>query len=348
MALFRRSGPQPDPATPVLADRCWDDPELDSAVDAVEDTSKMPDVRIDAALDFIARVRDDPERHVQGVEAMAQRLTRCLDVVRERAQGTEQQRTAAATDAAALLSTTLVERAWQVRGAGGSDGADPDAADEFLDLLGQADEIAAGALQLDPEHAPSGCVLLRTALGLGVPSDEWWTRFDAARRSRPTLYPAHVTMLMALCRKWYGSSEAMWRFARDVAAAAPEGDPVVAMLPLAHAEHFVELRINPPQQGNATDAWEQARKQDEDTAFASALHWLGQDGGQRLRHPRALEAHQLFGWFFSPSDPGRARWHFEQAGPRMARYPWRYLSGRPDRSYAKALTAVGIEGISAG
>jgi hypothetical protein len=52
---------------------------------------------------------------------------------------------------------------------------------------------------------------------------------------------AHEHMLQYLCRKWFGSHEEMFDFARAAAAAAPPGDPLGYLVAVAHVEQWLDL-----------------------------------------------------------------------------------------------------------
>jgi hypothetical protein len=52
-------------------------------------------------------------------------------------------------------------------------------------------------------------------------------------------WKAHSATLWYLCKKWFGSHEEMFDFARTVSASAPEGNGLHALIPIAHHERWV-------------------------------------------------------------------------------------------------------------
>ena len=104
----------------------------------------------------------------------------------------------------------------------------------------------------------------------------------------------------------------MFDFARRVAQEAPVGDPVGAMLALAHAEYLVE-------EGKAL-----VEPQDQALLVHASQQWVA-GGEAAMRHPRALEAHQLFGWAFRSSNPDLRHFHLSRGTGRMNWAPWDYL-----------------------
>jgi hypothetical protein len=320
----------------VVRERPWDDPGLDEVLDRLADLPG-PEA-VDAALTHLAPLRHQPERQVQAVQAFAARLTGALADLERRA-GTAHRDDAEAADALGLLGVTLTARGWEVRGSGRASTVSPEAAAEFLRLLAQADEVLVSALARVPDHPAAATGRLRTALGAGVPEQDWWERFDAARQARSTLFPAHWTMLMALCSKWYGSDEQMFDFALEVARSAPEGDPVVAVLPLAHIEFYPSVYAS-REKGNKTLAITKRYNRIRPDVVAAADRWCG--SGTVPPHPRNGEAHQLFGWFFAGVDKDRARWHLERAGLRIGQLPWNYLDVDPVAAFLRTRQKAGL------
>ncbi|MDQ1304887.1 MAG: hypothetical protein QG671_715 [Actinomycetota bacterium] len=232
-------------------------------------------------------------------------------------------------DARALLSTVLVAGAWAVRGGGRAGTVSQDAARTFHTMLDDADEVGYQALELQPGHPVAGVARLDSARGLGISGEEFWSRFEVATQNRPTLYAAHASMLQALCKKWSGNAELMFDFARRTAANAPVGDPVGAMLAIAHVENLLEV------QGTLS-----VPAEDLELARYAADRWVA--GGEELMeaHPYAPAAHQLFGWLLR-GNPERLRFHFSRSRERIAFLPWAYLDGEDD-AYRSLLAKAGI------
>ena len=295
------------------------DVALDAVFETVDDAGAPVAARIDAALAHLATVRSDPEQHVVAGSVLAGSLRPELDALRSRVRAVRTGPEAA--ELRGLLCGALVSAAWEIRGGGWAKNVAPDVWDPFRKLMEEADEVGYAALELVPDHAHAGCARMMTGLGLGLPQQEWWHRFKVARRSRPTLYPAHWFMLSALCAKWYGSDELMWEFGRATAGQAPPGDPVTAMLALAHYEHLISLKRQELPSREAARIWTGRIRSDLPELTAAADRWLQ---GPAVAHPRDFEAHQLFGFVFHAGDEDDlARRHLERGTLRPALVPWR-------------------------
>jgi hypothetical protein len=335
VGLLRRGRSAPvEPAETFVEDRPWNDPALDAAVDRLGELP--PEGVPEHVLGYLAPLRGQVEKHVQALGALADRLTDRLDVLRERAAAAGDDAETAA-DARAVLGWALVARGWEVRTGDRAHNVGEDQWRRFGILLGEADEVLTGALEARPNHPAAAVARMQVALGVGVENaTEFWERFEVATHDRATLYPAHTMMLTSMCRKWYGSNEIMFDFARKVAASAPPGDPVSAVLPLAQIEYLNALvMFKEEESGNRARALQLARNEDLPRVAEASRRWCG-DGTQVIPpHPRDVLAHQLFGWFLSldKAYQDRARWHLQQAGTRIAFLPWSYL-GRPHEEFA--------------
>lgn len=325
MGLFSR-GPKPEDYH-VVRDRCWSDPALDALYDAVADRTRPADARVSLVLQHLAAVRDDAERLVCAAIAVDDLLIDDLDAVRAAAASPTGDR-AADTEARTLLAWMLVATAWSVRGGGRSSTVSDEAFAVFHRILEEAEEVGYQALELSPGHPLAAVARLASGRGLGLPPDEWWARFNVARQIRPTLYPAHTHMLQALCRKWYGSSEVMFDFARKVAAEAPVGDPVGAILAIAHVEHLLDTgKLDVP-------------PADLELARQAADRWIAGGEEAMAAHPRAYEAHQLFGWLLR-ADQDRRRFHLSRSMGRMSDLPWNYLRDK-EQAYRVLMAKVKV------
>jgi hypothetical protein len=301
-----------------MIDQTTGDAALDAAVEAAEDPRAPVAARIDGALAYLAGVRHDPEQHVLVGSLLTGALQGELDELRARARSAG--RGPEAADLLGLLCEALVSAGWAIRGNDLAKNVAKEAWGPFLALLAEADEVGAAALGLVPDHAHAACSRMMTALGLGLGGD-FGRRFEVARRSRPTLYPAHWFMLTGSCAKWFGSDERMWAFAAATVEHAPPGDPLTAMLALAHYEHRISLRRRELPRREVDRTWRAAIRSGLPDLVAASDRWLE---GPARPHPRDFEAHQLFGWVFQQGgDHERARGHLELGTLQMATVPWR-------------------------
>lgn len=337
--IFSRSSA---PTVLAIEDRPWNNPALDATIGALPQLP--PAEAVEAALAHVRPLRHRTEDHVQAVQALGDRLIPALDVLRGQcAAATDDDRDAA--DRLALLGFALIDHAWEIRGGTPAENVSQSSWSPFRSLLEEADETLQEALARIPDHPAAATARLTTALGLGAPSQQWWERFETARQVRTTLYPAHWSMLSGLCRKWYGSDELMFDFGRSVAANAPTGDPVSAMLPLAHAEYLCSLVMNDAVADSTVNAVAaRQRAMDLDAVAAASYRWCGDGTAPAPAHPCQVKAHNVFGWFLGITDEhrDRGRWHLEQTGHRMSSAPWNYLAPDPVRAFQDLHARLGI------
>lgn len=319
----------------VVEGRCWLDPALDAALDDVT-APRDPAARVAASLAHLDSVAGDPERSALAHMELSEPLAPDLDVVR----GLLRERGTTDREALALLAHVLVAAAWAVRGGGYAETVEKASMSSFQALLEESDEVALEALARTPGHAAAALARLFTARGLGVPPDEWWYRFGQARVSCPTLYPAHQAMLQALCKKWYGSHDLMFQFARQVAHDAAPGDPLIAVLPMAHAEYLLERMrgLDAGARWALVPKLRDERRQDLALVEAKAQGLIGSS------HVAAPAASQLVGWFLaSTGNTAAARPFLSWRWQRMARHPWGYVSDGTVDGYIKVLKEAKVK-----
>lgn len=325
----------------VITDRCWADDSLDHLCDMVQQQDAA--TRLEMVLTHLRPLRNHPDQHTQASDAVD--LTSALEPLRSRIQDP---RTPAddRADLLALLGHALTLVAWKIRGTGPASSVGKKARAGFREHLEEADEALIAALQIYPQHPGAATSRLRTARGLGAEGGEWWARFHLATSVQPTLFKAHDLMLMALCAKWYGSDEDMFGFGHMVAQEAPPGDPVVAMLPMAHGEYINSVQGGRTTLGPRPPRPEQLRRQDEEAVMAASWKWAGDGSRPAPAHPYALNAHNLFGWYLGNSERfrERGRWHLAQTQRRIGFQPWVNLSDNPGRSFTQLHDRLGLLG----
>ncbi|MFN8076002.1 MAG: hypothetical protein U0Q15_11350 [Kineosporiaceae bacterium] len=339
--------------------RPWLDPGLDAVVADVEPALRPyeqvdPD-RLDAAsavvapavdrlVEAVAGLRGEPDRQVALVRALSDLLAPAADHLLRRAEGVGPDHAADEADLRAMAAQGLLAVAWQIRSGALARDVAAHRWVPFHDVVARADAQCVRALELTPGHPLAATTRLTAALGSGdLDSAGWQARFEAATATAPTLFAAHDSMLYALTPKWYGSVEAMFGFARRVAREAPEGEPVAAMLPLAHVYHWEAgvLGGESPAKGLAV------LKDGLPELLAARGRWLaGRSPAEAGRaHVAGLDANHLFGWAFHIVDKDLAREHFSVGLGRVARMPWG-LFGDPAAAYGDVMKRLKVKTAS--
>ena len=189
-----------------------------------------------AARAAIAATRGDFDRRARAVNVLAETTTRQLKEQTDPATGrvntevTWADRWARANtddpDAQVLRACSLVVRAWEVRGAGWASTVSRNQWQEFARLLEFAWQINDWAIRLDASDPTPFAQRLQIMVGTDKGRDLFEDTWAELVARDPHHHQGHLIKLTYLCRKWHGSHEEMFGFARAAAATAPEGSPL--------------------------------------------------------------------------------------------------------------------------
>ncbi len=224
-----------------------------------------------------------------------------------------------------VVAWTTVQRAWHARGHGRASATGESAFDAFFRILEEALPLAHRAVRTAPDDPTPWVVLTWLSIGRQdgreVLDDRWAELVGRDPQNRL----GHIARLQCVSRKWSGSHEEMYDFARS--ATAPPWAPA---LPLqAHAEYTLDER---------------------DEGDVNALHgfWQRPDVSHDLdaghawatttqpAHSYAFHDLTVVGYALAQAE----RWTqaaqvFRLLGPRAYEYPW-YYHAHAERTFAKA------------
>ncbi|MDP9840908.1 hypothetical protein [Streptosporangium lutulentum] len=303
----------------AIIDRPWADTVLDDAVSAVR--RKV----FEAGTAVLGVTRGYPESRALRVEALAKASvgwSRSIEALTSRDRSNP--------DLWLWLGRTRIEEAWALKPDVRARAVQAQRLRAFQQAMESARLPLLTAVALAPADPVPWESMMWLFLGLDRPRQEKDAAWFEAVRRYPTLFPANVARLMTLSPAWGGSSQEMLKFVREAVSQAPDGDPMPALLPLAHFEHVAAERSPMSRSGWFSD--EALRE-----VVSHAGRWLGGDG-----HPRAVEAHNLFGAAFYLTDLRRpARGHLMRTGGRVSRLPWSYL-GDPAQQFLRACGRLNV------
>ncbi|MFF3498663.1 hypothetical protein [Streptomyces sp. NPDC003247] len=225
-----------------------------------------------------------------------------------------------------LLAHRYVSLGWDIRGSARAQHVSRSQFERFHAWLRRAEQLLIEVCAEQPAYAPAWTVRLMTARGLELGQAEARRRYDRLSAHHPHHYAAQTQLLQQICPKWGGSWDAAHGFARECAAAAPDGTNAGALVALAHVEHWLDL------EGTEGGAYMRGVPVRDDLRFAaqvSVLHPSYRPDGN------AIGAHSAFAFAFSIGGHfADAAPHFAFLGDRASEFPWQYTND-PRASFLK-------------
>ncbi len=306
--------------------KAWEDPALDLALPQVKAG------RLHHGLELIQQARGSNELRALRVEKLAEAAAAHTGALSRQAQDNP--------DALLWLGAARIKHAWNIRGASFAKYVGVKRFQRFWEVLAEAEAPLRQAAQALPGDPVPWDQLQWHAIGMRSGRQELDTIWKELTARDPHLYAGHYSRAQALCAKWYGSHGELLAFARERVASAPPGDPVTAMLALAHFE------IAWSEDGGSDRSTEDHLKAyfgDPDVAAALSLAADKWRDGSRP-HPCSLDAAHLFGAaFYFGGHPRRAQELLAEAGRRVPEIlPWAAASLTPGRRYARAVRELGL------
>ncbi|GAA4461108.1 DUF4034 domain-containing protein [Phytohabitans houttuyneae] len=232
MGLFSRKQPgkgqQPGGAPKPAIDKAQRDPAARQLITALE-RHDWPSVR-----GFLQSVRD-PDDHAYYVSV-------CADV--DGVQDWIGEWVAAEPESTLPLlvqGAHGVFWAWEARGAARAEQTSRDQFDLFFKRLRFAENCLDEVADRDPHDTTARAFLLTSGVGRQVDMEEEQRRFDDVVKRHALHRYAHSAMQKYLCKKWFGSHEQMFAFARRTSGYAPPGSPLHGGLVEAHIEMWLDL-----------------------------------------------------------------------------------------------------------
>jgi hypothetical protein len=230
--------------------------------------------------------------------------------------------------------------AWEARGNGRAKTVKEDAWPVFHQRLVDADRDLARAAAIDATNPLPHAHSIWVAMGLSLGQVEVQRRYAEVERREKLNGAAGVAMVQATARKWGGSHEGMFEFARSVSARAQEGHSAHKLVALAHIERWLDL----PKEQRPTYFHNEAVKAEiraaADRSVRSPLYAYG------LFEP--LDRNPFTMCFYLMRDYEEQLEQMRLIGPHITGSPWGYL-GKAGRAYERARQeALEATGRSAG
>jgi hypothetical protein len=209
--------------------------------------------------------------------------------------------------------------AWEARGGARAESTSERQFQGFFERLRLAENCLDEVVDRDPDDTTAWAFLVTAARGRQVGRDEAAQRFAQVVRRHPTHQTAHQQMLQFLCKKWFGSTEEMFDFARTAAAGAPAGSLLPELIAVAHIEHWLDL---PSEEKDPYIMSAPVRAELRAAAERSIWH---PDYRHRPGWPSPFNSFAL-AFSFAEDYPAAAA-VFDAIGDNVTEWPWYYSSG---------------------
>jgi len=138
-----------------------------------------------------------------------------------------------------LNAMYLVKKAWEARGGGYAETVTRKNYELFSQFLREAKTEAEQSLSLNPNYVQSYQALIRISLGLDSKQNAI-EAFEAGKLIEPQDSKIHFELLNALTKKWLGSTEEMFEFARSHYS-EDRSSSLNGLIAAAHIEHWIQL-----------------------------------------------------------------------------------------------------------
>lgn len=302
------------------------DPAVRAVCEAVLEGDLAP------GLTLLADTRDDPHARVHAAEALGRAAVQRLGDVAELAEDGADQ-----ADVLLWVGHTLLAVAQRRPGSSRADRKGLEAALQEVRIPLET------SAELRSDDAAPWAALQTVAMGLGADRDEKDRLWREITDRAPALLPAHMTRVRTLSPTRGGTTEEMFASAGASADVAPEGDPLTAVLALAHAEHLrgEEKRLVAEGKSPEIAHLGLGRLHGEPVRelFDLARSWTE----NAVPHVYDAQAHHLFGWAFHRAGmPEPARWHLGSVGRYACDLPWSFF-GAPRAELARAMAELGVD-----
>jgi hypothetical protein len=217
--------------------------------------------------------------------------------------------------------------AWDARGGGYAKHTSQDQFDEFFRRLRLAENCLDEVTRRTPEDTTAWAFLTASARGRQVGAEEAAARFDAVIKHAPEHVMAHEQRLQFLCKKWSGSHEEMFAFAREAASRATPGSQLHNILAAAHIEYWLSLPSGEDQEHMRHP---QVRQELVAATYQSVLHpaFRPVAGWPSRANTFAMALHMS-------GEYAHAARVFDMIGAHVTEWPW-YYRGNAAKTFASA------------
>lgn len=222
-----------------------------------------------------------------------------------------------------------IQWAWEARSGTSAENVAEEAWPIFFERLKGAWSDLNHAIELNPADPTPFGQLIPCAMGLQLDKEIVFSCLRNTLERSVISWKAHSATLWYLCKKWHGSHEEMFDFARSVSDAAPEGSGVHALIPIAHHERWLyAMAFDENEQEFANSYF------DEPEIRQEILDAYNRSLGSSTHRPNRATRHQssFFALYLLRSHAfNQAQRELDRLGNLVPEYPWAQIGDPVDR-----------------
>jgi hypothetical protein len=227
-----------------------------------------------------------------------------------------------------------INLAWKARGRGDAKTVSEVGWVMFHDYLHTAGKHLTRASQQDAEDPTPFAFLQTVAMGLELERKFAQTWLQEALKRDPTNQQAHLRHLWVLCKKWGGSHEEMYAFARETMQRIPWDSTLNSILYCAFHEHYLYfIAFDQDQLGARRFIMDNQIRAESIAVYEKSLK-----NRKVITQAADYYPHNLTAWWFlTLKVPEVVRVETKKIGPYFTKYPWSiYHPQDPAAAYQKA------------
>jgi hypothetical protein len=233
-----------------------------------------------------------------------------------------------------LQGSIAIHRAWKARGRGTADTVTTEGWQEWFAQLKSAGEYLTLAAKQDTNDPTPFALLQTVALGLQLDRRVAEAWLQQAVQRDPLHQGAHLAHLTLLCKKWGGSHEEMFAFARATSNRLPSGSTLHSIVFLAHQEYLLYVAAF----DKDSAATKQAQNEKEVLDESIAIYKKSLYQRDRILQVSDYWPHNIAAWwFFVLKYPHIVHMETKKIGIHFTEFPWKIFYETPAEGYQRAL-----------
>lgn len=225
-----------------------------------------------------------------------------------------------------------IQWAWEARSSARAEDVAENAWPIFYERLKQAWSDLHQAVELNPADPTPFGHLIPCAMGLQLEKEVVFSCLQNTMDRSAMSWKAHSATLWYLCKKWFGSHEEMFDFARTVSANVPDGSGLHALIPVAHQERWLYAAAFDQDEDLAGNYYEQPDVRSE--ILDAYRRSLGSPAHRTNKSTRYQSSFFAFGLLQGHAFT-QAFAEMERLGNVVPKFPWALL-GDPAEKFIQA------------